>query len=114
MLVPDLAGWRRTRLPALPPDPFLTVAPDCVCEVLSPGSKGVDRVRKLPIYARERVSHVWLVDPEERTLEVFRLEGPQFLLAVTFEGAGLVRAEPFEQIELDLGPLWLTAAPGQR
>ena len=111
VLVPDVAGWRRERLPALPREPYLTVAPDWLCEVLSPGTRGIDRVRKLPIYAREHVSHVWLVDPEERTLEVFRLQDSQYLLVVTFDGDERVRAEPFDQIELELGALWLAPSP---
>ena len=74
ILVPDLAGWLRSRLPAVPPTPFLELAPDWACEVVSPGSERMDRERKLPIYARERVSHVWLVDPLERMVEVYRLE----------------------------------------
>jgi Uma2 family endonuclease len=112
VLVPDLAGWRRSRLPVLKAEPFFTVSPDWVCEVLSPGTRGLDRVRKLRIYAREHVSHVWLVDPEERTLEVFRLQESQFLLAGNFDGDALVRAEPFEQVELELGALWLSPAAG--
>ena len=108
VLVPDLPAWRRERLPTLPVAPFLTIAPDWLCEVLSPGSKGIDRVRKLPIYARERVSHVWLVDPEERTLEVFRLHESKFVLADSFGGDASVRAEPFEQVALQLGTLWVT------
>ncbi|HVE82393.1 MAG TPA: Uma2 family endonuclease, partial [Myxococcales bacterium] len=110
VLVPDLAGWRRSRLPELRAEPFLSLSPDWVCEVLSPGTKGIDRVRKLPIYAREHVAHVWLVDPEERTLEVFRLHEGKFVLVGTFDGAALVRAEPFDQVAIELGALWLTPA----
>jgi Uma2 family endonuclease len=69
ILVPDLAGWQRSRLPAVPPTAFLELAPDWACEVVSPGSERVDRERKLPIYARERGSHVWLVNPLERMVE---------------------------------------------
>jgi Uma2 family endonuclease len=75
ILVPDLAGWLRSRLPAVPPTPFLEVAPDWACEVVSPGSERIDRERKLPIYARERVSHVGVVNPLERMVEVYRLDG---------------------------------------
>jgi Uma2 family endonuclease len=112
VLVPDVAGWRRARVTSLPPEPYLTVAPDWVCEVLSPSTRGVDRVRKLRIYAREHVPHVWLVDPEARTLEVFRLQDSQYLVAATFDGDAPVRAEPFEQIELELGALWLPPSTG--
>ena len=83
-----------------------TLAPDWVCEVLSPSTEALDRAEKLPIYAREGVSHAWLLDPERCTLEVFRLEGARWVLAAVFRGDGPVRAEPFEAIELALGPLW--------
>src|SRR5206468_11525374 len=62
VLVPDLAGWRRERMPAVPDVPFFTLAPDCLCEVTSPATRALDRVRKMPIYARERVGHLWLLD----------------------------------------------------
>ncbi|RYZ09243.1 MAG: Uma2 family endonuclease [Myxococcales bacterium] len=74
-LVPDLAGWRRERLPQLPQVAAFELAPDWVCEVLSPSTAPLDRTRKLPIYARERVTHAWLVDPHLKTLEVLRLDG---------------------------------------
>lgn len=55
VMVPDLAGWRRERLPELPNVAAFELAPDWVCEVLSPSTAPFDRRRKLPIYARERV-----------------------------------------------------------
>ncbi|MEW5742301.1 MAG: Uma2 family endonuclease [Myxococcota bacterium] len=70
ILVPDLAGWRRERLPELPDAPFITLAPDWVCEVLSPSSEVIDRVDKLPIYAEQGVAWVWLLDPLVKTLEL--------------------------------------------
>ncbi len=106
ILVPDLAGWRRERLPELPDAPFLTVAPDWVCEVLSPSTESLDRVEKLPLYARHGVAHVWLVNPDVRTLEVFRLDGATFRLISTHRDADRVRAEPFELFELELVHLW--------
>jgi Uma2 family endonuclease len=106
ILVPDLGGWRRSRLPAVPRAAFLEVAPDFACEVLSPGTVRVDRERKLPIYARERVSHVWLVDPLERVLEVFRLDGDGYRVVATRGGTDRVRLEPFAEIELELSALW--------
>ena len=106
VLVPDLAGWRRERLPEVPEAPYLTLAPDWVCEVLSPSTEAIDRAEKMPIYAREKVSHVWLLDPELRTLEVFRLEGARWVVAAVFRGDGAVRAEPFDAIELELAALW--------
>jgi Uma2 family endonuclease len=74
VLVPDLAGWRREHLPTLRPVAFMTQAPDWACEVISPSTGALDRSRKMRIYAREGVAHLWLVDPTPRTLEVYRLE----------------------------------------
>jgi Uma2 family endonuclease len=106
ILVPDLAGWRRERLPQVPDAPFLTLAPDWVCEVLSPATAGRDRTRKLPIYAREKVGHVWLADPALRTLEVLALVDERWSLVAAFLGDEKVRAPPFEAVELELAPLW--------
>src|SRR5262245_28811105 len=74
VLVPDLAGWRRERMPEAPADAYVTLAPDWVCEVLSASAEKLDRGTKLRIYAREDVSHGWLVDPLRQTLEVLSLE----------------------------------------
>jgi len=109
VLVPDLAGWRRDRLsqPPQPDEPFLTVAPDWVCEVVSPVTLSLDRVRKLPLYAQHGVSHAWFIDPEARTLEVFQRLKRGWLFAASYEGDALVRAEPFSNVCLELGSLWL-------
>ncbi|MDY7226652.1 Uma2 family endonuclease [Hyalangium rubrum] len=106
VLVPDVAGWRRERMPRPPHTAAFTLAPDWVCEVLSPSTMALDRAVKLPVYARERVRHVWLVDPVARTLEVFRLDGERYTLLVTHAGSARVRAEPFDAIELALAFLW--------
>jgi Uma2 family endonuclease len=107
IVVPDLAGWRRERMPVLiDDDPFFTVAPDWACEVLSPQTAKTDRIRKLPIYARERLAHVWLVDPVQRTLEVLRREGDRWLVVGAWSDNACVRAEPFDAIVLDLSVLW--------
>jgi Uma2 family endonuclease len=108
ILVPDLAGWLRSRLSAVPATPFIELPPDWACEVVSPGSERIDRERKLPIYARERVSHVWLVDPLERMIEVYRLDGDGYRLVVTRGGTDRVRLEPFAAIEIELDALWPT------
>ena len=118
ILVPDLAGWRRERMPALVADePFFTLAPDWVCEVLSPTTVKHDRAGKLRIYARERVPFAWLVDPLGRTLEVLVL-GPSppaaqpmfpehaWTTAAVHADDAKVRAAPFEAIVLDLAILW--------
>jgi Uma2 family endonuclease len=106
VLVPDLAGWRRERMPVRPRTAAFMLAPDWVCEVLSPLTRALDRAVKLPVYAREGVNHVWLVDAESRTLEVFRREEDRYTLLVTHTGLTNVRAEPFDAIELELDFLW--------
>jgi Uma2 family endonuclease len=107
ILVPDIAGWRRDRLPVLPRAPFGTLAPDWLCEVLSPGSVRTDRVRKMAIWAREGVRNVWLVDPDTRILEVYRLVSGLLALVAAFDGDSPARAEPFDAVELDLQSWWL-------
>jgi Uma2 family endonuclease len=113
VLVPDLAGWRRERMPVPPRAAAFHVAPDWACEVLSPSTVKLDREDKLPVYAREGVSHVWLVDPEERTVEVLRLEGSRYVLVGTYAGSDILCAEPFDALELDLDRLWAESGPGQ-
>ncbi|HEU0033150.1 MAG TPA: Uma2 family endonuclease [Kofleriaceae bacterium] len=117
ILVPDLAGWRRHRMPHVPAGAAFTIAPDWVCEVLSPSTAINDRSEKLPIYARAGIEHAWLVDPRYRTVEVFRRQGSQWLLLCAVTGDVRVRAEPFDAIELDLSHLWAYSAlppPGSR
>jgi Uma2 family endonuclease len=106
VLVPDLAGWKRERMPRRPDTAYFPLVPDWVCEVLSPSTARLDRVAKLSIYAREGVSHVWLIDPLAQTLEVFRLEIGRWLLLGTHAGNEVVRAEPFGAIDLELALLW--------
>lgn len=106
ILVPDLAGWRRERMPESPRTAFTTLAPDWVCEVLSPSTASLDRGAKLKVYARERVPHVWLVDPDGRTLEVLTLDGATYRIAEVFSGDAKARVVPFDAIELDLSILW--------
>jgi Uma2 family endonuclease len=106
IVVPDLAGWRRERMPTLPDEAWFSLPPDWVCEVLSPSTAALDRAESLPIYAEHTVGHVWLLDPEIQTLEVFQLDGRSFRLLHTAHGEAKVRAEPFEALELDLSVLW--------
>jgi Uma2 family endonuclease len=105
-LVPDLAGWRRERMPELPDTAALTLAPDWVCEVLSASTEALDRGRKMGSYAREGVRHLWLEDPRTQLLEVYRLEQGRWLRLGAHLGDARVRAEPFEAIELRLSRLW--------
>lgn len=93
-------------MPELPDEPYLSLRADWACEVLSPSTAKTDRADKLPIYARESVGHVWFVDPQLCTLEVFRLDGDSYRLLHTWSDDAVCRAEPFEAIELPLGALW--------
>ena len=102
VLVPDLAGWRRARMPEIPEGAFFTLAPDWVCEILSPSTAKLDRTKKLPIYAHQGGGHVWLIDPATKTLEVLRLETGRYTILATHADEPLVRAEPFDAIELEL------------
>jgi len=106
ILVPDLAGWRRSRLPEVPSDAYFTLPPDWICEVLSSGTARIDRGRKRDIYAREGVPFLWLVDPQEQSLEAFVLDRGRWTLSGTFTGPGTARVPPFDAIELELGRLW--------
>jgi Uma2 family endonuclease len=107
VVIPDLAGWRRTRLPTPPADSHkFTVVPDWVCEVLSPTTASYDAIIKMPKYLEAGVQWAWLVDPVAQRIDVFRAEGGVWVEAGAADGAGLFRLAPFEAVELDLGPLW--------
>jgi len=130
VLVPDLAGWRRERMPELPETAWFGLAPDWVCDnfarskigppqagpkgepqgrgeqILSPATARIDRGIKMGIYAREQVPFLWLVDPDARTLEVYRLEGPHWLLLTTLKEDDPVRQPPFDSTEFLLDRLW--------
>ena len=106
ILVPDLAGWRRERMPELPDTAYFTLAPDWTCEVLSASTRKLDLVRKRPIYAREGVPHLWLVDPVERILEAFELHEGRWVLIASVEDDESVSIAPFEAVTFSLGELW--------
>lgn len=106
VLVPDLAGWRRERMPELPKDHIFSIVPDWICEVTSPSSGRLDRLKKMPIYLREGVAWAWIVDPDQQMLEVFRGEPNGWRLAATHGENEVVRIEPFDAIEIDLGSIW--------
>ena len=106
VLVPDLAGWKRERMPSLPETNWTGIAPDWVCEILSPGTFRLDRIQKMPIYAQFSVSFLWLIDPDHKVLETFRLELGRWSLLGTYLEDDKVRAEPFHEIEIDLNNLW--------
>jgi Uma2 family endonuclease len=108
VLVPDIAAWRSERAPS-PEDPHFTVAPDWVCETLSPSTAVIDRTRKLHVYAHEGVAFVWLLDPAQRTLEVLRRDGLGWRVASNHGGDEVIRAAPFDAVEIELGALWTKA-----
>lgn len=103
---PDIAGWRRARLPSLPATAFIEIVPDWVCEVLSPGTANTDRRIKMPIYARFGVPHFWLVDPLARTLESYALAEGAWRLTGSFADSDTVRAAPFDALAFTLDRLW--------
>ena len=107
VLVPDLAGWRRERLPRLPRDHRFEVTPDWVCEILSPSTARKDRVLKMPVYARYGVPYLWLVDPLAHTLEAFALRDGRWTVIGLFQEQEAVSVEPFNEMVLELGGLWV-------
>lgn len=104
--VPDLAGWRKEKMLKLPEESYFTSVPDWVCEILSPSNARLDRVKKVPKYAKYGVGHLWLINPREKTLEVFRLENRAWVFIQTFVETDKVKVQPFEAMEFDLGYLW--------
>ena len=107
ILVPDIAGWRKVNMPRVPNVVWFDIAPDWVCEVVSVKTARLDRIRKLPAYARQGVPHAWIVDPVAQSVEVYRRQDEHMLQFSTHEGPELIRAEPFTPCELDLNDLWL-------
>lgn len=106
IVVPDLAGWRRDRLPQLPETAYFEVSPDWVCEILSPSTARLDRGSKRRLYAAAGVEHLWLLDPEQRVLEVFSLMGRRWLLFTTVGPGEPVQAPPFDAIAFPLDDLF--------
>ena len=107
VVVPDLAGWRRERMPAIPRDHRFEIVPDWVCEILSPSTMQKDRALKLPLYARYGVAHAWLVDPLARTLEAFELRDGQWVLLDAIEEDAPVCFPPFAAVSFSLADLWV-------
>ncbi len=108
IVVPDIAGWRRERMPELPREAYFTLAPDWVCEVLSPSTRKLDLGGKQAVYAREGVAYLWFVDPDARSLEAFELSGKKWQLIDTLFDDAPVSLPPFDAISFSLGDLWPT------
>jgi len=106
ILVPDVTGWRRERLERLPETWDAVIAPDWVCETVSDSTRWLDLHEKRPIYAREGISHLWLVDPTDRALEAFELREGRWVLLATAKDDEPVSIRPFDAITFNLGDLW--------
>ena len=106
VLVPDLAGWKRERMPTLPDTAAITIAPDWVCEILSPSTGMKDRTKKMPLYGAFNVLHLWLIDPIATTVEAYRLTETGWLLIGNFGGAQTASIEPFQAVAFNLALLW--------
>ena len=106
IIVPDLAGWRRETTPVYPTGVYCTIAPDWVCEVLSPSTRTIDLGSKRDIYAREGVGHLWFVDPGAKMLEAFELREGKWVLLATLIGDAPVSLPPFDAITFPLNALW--------
>ena len=106
IVVPDIAGWRRERMPTLPETAYFEIAPDWACEILSPSTERLDRGEKREVYAREGVSHLWLVDPIVRQLEAFELREGRWVLLTTISDSAEVAVAPFAAVPFSLGSLW--------
>ena len=106
VMVPDLAGWRRERMPDLPESAWFELAPDWVCEILSPSTAQTDRSIKMPLYAEHGVGHLWMVDPLLKTLEAYELRDGRWSLLTTLKDDDGVRLAPFAAVEFSLADLW--------
>jgi Uma2 family endonuclease len=106
VLVPDLAGWRRERMREIPDESATGLAPDWICEIVSPSTEAFDRSVKMPRYAEAEVGFAWLIDPRAKTLEIYALRAGSWHLRAQHAGGEAIRGEPFAAVELDLSPLW--------
>lgn len=106
VLVPDVAGWRRERMGAFPDAPAIDLAPDWVCEMLSPSTRRFDTTEKRGLYALHGVRRLWFVDPQARTLEAFELRDGGWTLIAALGGDDEVRVPPFDAVAFALSALW--------
>ena len=93
-------------MPDFPDVPYFTLAPDWVCEILSPSTRSFDLGEKRNIYARESIPHLWLIDPEAHTLEVFAQGVAGWNLIATLHDDATVSQPPFDAIAFPLNALW--------
>jgi Uma2 family endonuclease len=102
----DVAGWRRDRVPERPSGRPVPLRPDWACELVSPTNKKRDRVDKFGVLHRNRVPHYWIADPLEHVLEVYRWTDSGYLAVLTAKAGDVVRAEPFDAVELAVAVLF--------
>lgn len=106
VVVPDIAGWKKSKMPSLPDKAYFNLAPDWVCEVLSPSTARYDRISKLQVYANNGITDYWILDPVGKVLETYSLEKGGYKVGPAFSGNDIVKTSPFSDFEFDLGDLW--------
>lgn len=106
VLVPDIAGWRRERLPTVPEKSSHLMPPDWVCEVLSASTEKRDRTIKMRVYAEAKIPFLWLIDPRQQFLEAFALKEGKWTWLAAWNSADEVRAPPFDAVAFSLADLW--------
>jgi Uma2 family endonuclease len=107
VIVPDQAGWRQARMSKVPRVAAFTLAPDWICEIVSPTTGHIDRGRKMRIYGREGVPWLWFVDPLLRTIEIYALRDGEWVVKTVYSGNAPARLAPFEAVELEIARWWI-------
>lgn len=108
VLVPDIVGWKKERLPKIPDVPFMELVPDWICEVLPRyGTADHDRFRKMPRYALHKIDYAWIVDTIAHGVEIYERQDRNWLQVAMHHGTAPIRAVPFDACEIDLAPLWI-------
>jgi len=108
---PDVAGWRRERMPEMPGDEPIRVVPDWVCEILSKNTRRHDQVVKMPYYAKIGVAYAWVADAEARVLVAYRLESGAWRVIGTYSNETEARIEPFDTVPVNVADWWPPVAP---
>lgn len=111
VLVPDIAGWRRERMPEVPDTAATALVPDWVGEILSPGRESHDRVRKMAAYGRVGVGWYWVVDVDQRSVEIYERDGALWRVRDGIVDIDQARILPFDEVEFDISEWWTGAPP---
>ncbi|HNC99920.1 MAG TPA: Uma2 family endonuclease [Myxococcota bacterium] len=106
VLSPDIAGWKRERMPMVPTVAYTELTPDWVCEILSPSTESFDRKAKARLYLEAGVTWLWLVSPRARTVEAYRREGAFWMQLGVWTDEDVAAIEPFQEFELELWQWW--------